>query len=67
MNCPLKKALCIIKEQEIYDMEDPVVSFAVLWLTINVSKVGSENFVNCWNHHRIRGERWYFILENHAL
>ena len=48
-------------------MEDPVVSFAVLWLTINVSKVGSENFVNSWNHHQIPGERWYFILENHAL
>ena len=67
MNYPLNKAPCIIKEQEIYDIEDPMVSFAVLWLTINVSKVRSENFVNSWNHHRIPGERWYFILENHAL
>ena len=46
VNYPLKKALCIIKDQEIFDMEDPMVSFAVSWLTINVSKVGSENFVN---------------------
>lgn len=67
VNYPLKKALCIIKEQEIFDMEDPVVSFAVSWLTINVSKVGSENFVNSWNHHRIPGEWWYFVSESHAL
>ena len=67
MNYPLKKALSIIKEQEIFDMEDPMVSFAVLWLTINVSNVGSENFVNSWNHHQIPGERWYFISESHAL
>jgi len=48
-------------------MEDPMVSFAVSWLTINVSKVGSENFVNSWNHHRIPGEWWYFMSESHAL
>lgn len=46
-------------------MEDPMVSFAVSWLTINVSKVGSENFVNSWNHHRIPGEWWY--SKSHAL
>ena len=67
MNYLLKKALRIVKEQEIFDMEDPMVSFAVSWLTINVSKVGSENFVNSWNHHRIPGERWYFISESHSL
>lgn len=67
VNYPLKKALCIIKEQEIFDMEHPIVSFAVSRSTINVSKVGSENFVNSWNHHRIPGERWYFISESHAL
>lgn len=67
VNYPLKKALCIIKEQEIFNMEDPLVSFAVSWLTINVSKVGSENFVNSWNHHRIPGEWWYFISESHGL
>ena len=67
VNYPLKKALCIIKKQEIFNMEDPLVSFAVSWLTINVSKVGSENFVNSWNHHRIPGEWWYFISESHGL
>lgn len=67
VNYPLKKALCIIKEQELFDMEDPMVSFAVSWLTINISKVGSENFVNSWNHHRIPGEWWYFMSESHAL
>lgn len=45
VNYPLKKALCIIKEQEIFNMEDPMASFAVSWLTINVSKVGSENLL----------------------
>ena len=29
-------------------MEDPLVSFAVSWVTLHVSKVGSENFVNSW-------------------
>ena len=67
VNYLLKKALRIVKEQAIFDMEDPMVSFAVSWLTINVSKVGSENFVNSWNHHRIPGERWYFISESHSL
>ena len=65
VNYPLKKALCIIKDQEIFDMEDPMVSLAVSWLTINVSKVGSKNFVNCWNHHHIPGEWWY--SKSHAL
>ena len=37
-------------------MEDPLVSFAVSWVTLHVSKVGSENFVNSWNYHRIPGE-----------
>jgi len=63
VNYPLKKALCIIKEQEIFNMEDPMVSFAVSWLTINVSKVGSENFVNSWNHHRIPGPKGCIPIE----
>ena len=46
VNYPLKKALCFIKEQEIFDWEDPLVSFAVSWVTLHVSRVGSENFVN---------------------
>ena len=37
-------------------MEDPLVTFAVSWVTLHVSKVGSENFVNSWNYHRIPGE-----------
>ena len=41
-------------------MEDPLVSFAVSWVTLHVSKVGSENFVNSWNYHRIPGEFWCF-------
>ena len=53
-----KKGNLHYKEQEIFDMKDPTVSFAVSWLTINASKVGSENFVNSWNHHRIPGEWW---------
>ena len=36
-------------------MDDPLVSFAVSWLTIDVSKVKSENLVNSGNHHRIPG------------
>lgn len=56
VNYPLKKALCFIKEQEIFNWEDPLVIFAVSWVTLHVSKVGSENFVNSWNHHRIPGD-----------
>lgn len=60
VNYPLKRALNFIKEQEIFNMEDPLVSFAVSWVTLHVSKVGSENFVNSWNYHRIPGEFWCF-------
>ena len=48
-------------------MEDPMVSFAVSWLTINVSKVGSENFVNSWNHHRIPGEVVFRVRKSFTL
>ena len=41
-------------------MEDPLVSFAVSWVTLHVSKVGSENFVSSWNYHRIPDEFWCF-------
>ena len=41
-------------------MEDPLVSFAVSWVTLHVIKVGSENFVNSSNYHRIPGEFWCF-------
>ena len=58
VNYPLKRALNLIKEQEIFNMEDPLVSFAVSWVTLHVSKVGSENFVSSWNYHRIPGEFW---------
>ena len=64
MNYPLKKALCFIKEQEIFDWEDPLFSFAVSWVTLHVSRVGSENFVNSWNYHRIPGEclrKWHTL------
>ena len=60
VNYPLKRALNFIKEQEIFNMEDPLVSFAVSWVALHVSKVGSENFVNSWNYHRIPGEFWCF-------
>ena len=60
VNYPLKRALNFSKEQEIFNMEDPLVSFAVSWVTLHVSKVGSENFVNSWNYHRIPGEFWCF-------
>lgn len=60
INYPLKRALNFIKEQEIFNMEDPLVSFAVSWVTLHVSKVGSENFVNSWNYHRIPSEFWCF-------
>ena len=37
VNYPLlKKALCFIKEQEIFDWEDPLFSFAVSWVTLHV-------------------------------
>lgn len=55
VNYPLKRALCFVKEQEIFNMEDPLVIFAVSWVTIHVSKVGSDNFINSWNYHRIPG------------
>ena len=64
VNYPLKKALCFIKEQEIFDWEDPLVSFAVSWVTLHVSRVGSENFVNSWNYHQIPGEclrKWHTL------
>ena len=35
-------------------MEDPLVIFAVSWVT-HVSKVGSDNLINSWNYHRIPG------------
>ena len=60
VNYPLKRALNFIKEQEIFNMEDPLVSFEVSWVTLHVSKVGSENFVNSWNYHRIPGVFWCF-------
>ena len=55
VNYPIKKALCWLSEQEIVDMDDPIVVFAVSWITIHVSKVGSANMVNSWNYHRIPG------------
>ena len=35
VNYPLKRALCFVKEQEIFNMEDPLVIFAVSWVTRN--------------------------------
>lgn len=64
VNYPLKKALCFIKDQEIFNMEGPLVSFAVSWVTLHVSKVGSENFVNSWNYHQIPGDWWYLVTKS---
>ncbi|XP_073245404.1 uncharacterized protein [Porites lutea] len=60
---PLKRTLNFIKEREIFNMEDPLVSFAVSWVTLHVSKVGSENFVNSWNYHRIPGPKRCILIE----
>jgi len=55
VNYPLKRALCLLVEQDVVNMDDPLVVFAVSWVTIHVSKVGSENMINSWNYHRIPG------------
>lgn len=39
VNYPLKRALNFIKEQEIFNMEDPLVSFAVSWVILHVMSV----------------------------
>ncbi|XP_020900484.1 uncharacterized protein LOC110239119 isoform X2 [Exaiptasia diaphana] len=57
VNYPLKRALCLLLEQDMVNMEDPLTVFAVSWVTIHVSKVGSENMINSWNYHRIPGPK----------
>ena len=64
INYPLKRALIYVVENFDYDLEDPVVSYSLSWISLYVSADAIEHFINSWNYHRVPGPSGCIPIEN---
>ena len=58
VNYPIKAILVEMVEKGQINMDDNLHLFCVSWLSIRVSFVGVQLFVESWNHHPIPGIYW---------
>lgn len=56
VNYPLKEALVQLMDQEIIDMDYPLVKYCRSSLTGELCKIGVERVIQAWNAHRIPDE-----------
>jgi len=55
INYPIKALLIEMQESHQFNLQDEYVKFCVLWISIQISRIGVEIFVTAWNEHPIQG------------
>ncbi|XP_068683153.1 uncharacterized protein [Montipora foliosa] len=55
VNYPIKKALNLMVNSELFNLEDEVTKFAVSWVTLQVCQAGSRVVIDSWNAHYVTG------------
>lgn len=55
VNYPIKAILVEMMEGGLLNIDDPLHLFCASWLSIQVSSVGIQSFLDSWNHHTIPG------------
>lgn len=56
LNYPIKQALVQMENEDLVDMDNPLVKYCISNLTCHISQIGMVRFVSAWNAHNIPGD-----------
>ena len=62
VNCPIKRILVQMDNNEMIDMNDDIHKFCVSFVSIQVASFGLETVVASWNEHIIPGNKCFLFL-----
>ncbi len=56
VNYPLKRALVLMEENHLIDLECTTTKFCVSFFTKQIAQFGIQQHIQSWNHHAIPGQ-----------